>query len=94
MPKPDEINFSFGNKEFNIHKKFKINIDKEMGKSHKLFKNVLKETKDDTKGFLSKINEKIIKKQNKLQKEIRENLKIKEKEQKEKEEKEKKKKEK
>ena len=39
-----------------------------MGKSHKLFKNVLQETKDNPQGFLSKINEKIIKKENKLQK--------------------------
>ena len=75
LPKPDEINFSFGNKEFNIHKTYNLDIDKEMGKSHKLFKKVLQETKDNTKGFLSKINEKIIKKENKLQKEIRENLK-------------------
>jgi len=73
LPKPDEINFSFGNKEFNIRKKYKIDVVKEMGKSQKLFKKVLQKAKDNTKGFLAKKKEIIKEKEEKLKKKDKNN---------------------
>ena len=82
--KSDEINFSLGSKEFYIRKKYKVDVVKEMGKSKNLFEKVLEKTNDNPQGFLSKINEKIIIKENKQQEEIRKTLKKKKKEKKDK----------